>query len=164
MHSGAEFRGWYLQLANPNPTQKKHAAMGILNQLCAAVFINYADWAERAPKLVPFTMEGATYSALDTGLLIDIDQVEYLRPYDKLEAFLLRPLDDSDMQGRLAYKMVRRRRESRDWVDLRQVSTSTLENLFGHILNKCPKPYIAEQDALRTEVQKYAAQHWAQMP
>lgn len=164
MHSGAEFRSWYLQQANPDPTAKRHPAIGMLNQLCEAVFINYADWAERAPKLVPFTMEGTMYEALDTGLLIDVDQVTYLGSYDKLEVFLLRPVDSADKQGRLAYWMTCRGRQSRDWLDLRQVPTSTLNNLFGHILNSCPKPYMAEHDALRREVQKYAPAHWAQVP
>lgn len=158
----AEFRDWYLRLSDPDKANRHHAATGSLNQLCAVVFVHHDDWGNLAPKLVPFTMEGVTYDAIDTTLLVDTDQIPYLKPYDKLEFFLLR-LPGTD-QGAIAYKMVYKGRTSADWLDLRRVPTSTLENIFGHILTKCPPSYESAHVNLNREVQKYAAAHYANRP
>ena len=154
MHSEDMFRDWYVQLAKSDRSTEKHVAIGMLKLLCNETFVNFADWADRAPKLEPFEMKGVRYDALDTKLLVDIKQIEYLAPYDELEIFLLR----SAGRGRLAYRKMYRRHQSYDWLDLQQVPVSTLNNLFGHILVACPKPYVAEHDALRRKAQKDVAE------
>ena len=155
MHSEDMFRDWYVQLAKSDRSTEKHVAIGMLKLLCNETFVNFADWADRAPKLEPFEVKGARYDALDTKLVVDVEQIKYLAPYDNLEIFLLRT---AGSQGRLAYRMTYRRRQSHDWLDLQQVPVSTLNNLFGHILVACPKPYVAEHDALRRKAQKDVAE------
>lgn len=150
----SKFSSWYVQLAKSDRATEKRVAIGMLELLCDETFVNFADWADRAPKLVPFEMKGVRYDALDTKLLVDIKQIEYLAPYDELEIFLLR----SAGRGRLAYRKMYRRHQSYDWLDLQQVPVSTLNNLFGHILVACPKPYVAEHDALRRKAQKDVAE------
>ncbi len=157
MHSEDKFRDWYVQLAKSNQATEKRVAIGMLELLCDETFVNFADWADRAPKLEPFEMKGVRYDAIDTKLLVDIKQIEYLAPYDKLEIFLLRSAGPLAPQGRLAYRMTYRRRQSCDWLDLQRVPVSTLNNLFGHIQIVCPKPYVAEHDALRRKAQKDVA-------
>ena len=150
----SKFRNWYVQLAKSDRATEKRVAIGMLELLCDETFVNFADWADRAPKLAPFEMKGVRYDALDTKLLVDIKQIEYLALYDELEIFLLR----SAGRGRLAYRKKHRNRQSYDWLDLQQVPVSTLNNLFGHILVACPKPYVAEHDALRRKAQKDVAE------
>lgn len=153
-----KFRDWYVQLAKSDRATEKRVAIGMLELLCDETFVNYADWADRAPKLESFTMNGSRYDALDTKLLVDIKQIEYLVPYDKLEIFLLRFVGPSVPRGRLAYRRTYRGRQSSDWLDLERTPVNTLNNLFGHILVACPKPYVAEHDALRRKAQKDVAE------
>jgi len=153
MWQESEFRDWYMQLANPDETQHKSAAIGMLRLLGRAVFVELPNWSH-PPMLVPFTLHGATYSALDANYQIDIEEVGGMPPYDELAPFVLRPTDPPTQDAIIAYRLVHRGRSVTDVFDLRMLPTHTLRTIEARILVQCPPSYASEHREMRRKAQQ----------
>lgn len=165
MYEEGKFRGWYLQLANPDDTQHHRAAVGMLTLLAKAFFVEHKDWSNKPP-LVPFELNGRVYNALDVQLRVARGTLRGLVnfEYSQFEFFVLKPDDPVNQPAPIAYRVTNMQgQQFKDVADLRLLATHMLRQIEGHILVKHP-PYATLHRELRREVEATADDFWAQMP
>lgn len=155
MYSERHISAAFVQMAHPNEGEIKRAAERLVYLMGTAFFIDSENWLQGdQPVLAPLVIEGTQYEVLPIEMDVDPAQVSWNFDIGTFQFYLVKPVDPrSDiMSAKVAIRRQYRGAEVREFASLRELHSSTLRTLYGHILRQAPRPYQNETEKLMNKM------------